>query len=783
MRYLLSEIAAVCGGRLCGRDMAVTSVSTDSRTYAADAGTLFVAINGVNHDAHDHIGDMYGRGVRAFMVERHCDLPDGCGAVEVADSVAAIQMLAAHRRSLYAGTVVAVSGSNGKTVVKEWIAQSVPPGVRLFRSPRSYNSQTGVALSLLMMDDDTDVAVIEAGISKPGEMARLERMIRPDAVVYTFVGDAHQENFRSMEEKIGEKLSLAQSARTIVYHSAYADVAAAIRERYPDRTLFDAASVEVRSQPDTASTRNAQEALALWKALGYVPGSIDFQPVEMRLELKQGIDGSVIVDDSYNSDINSLGLALDYLRSVAGGRRTVLVLSDILQSGLDDGGLYSRVAGMVSEAGIDEFVGVGERISRHRGLFAAGSRFYASTEELLSHIGDLDVSGAAVLIKGNRASAVERVSHRLELKSHTTVLEVNLQAMMRNINYFRGRLRPGVGLVAMVKASSYGAGDAEVAQMLQKQGMKYLAVAFADEGVVLRENGITMPILVLNADDASFDAMVAASLEPEIYGMRSFDAFVRAVRSRGLSRYPIHLKMDTGMHRLGFTEGEIPALLERLNGCGDTVRAASVFTHLCVADDPSQDDFTREQLRRFERMSVPFMSLPYPVLRHAAASAAMVRFPEAQYDMCRLGLGLYGFGYCHNDALEAVSTLRTRIVQIHRVARGESVGYGRAQYMERDSLIATVPVGYADGLDRHLGCGGWSMLVHGRPAPTVGRICMDSCMIDVTDIEGAAEGDEVTIFSPRRGNTAEDMAAALGTIPYEVLTSVSRRVKHIYVND
>lgn len=780
----MSEIAAICGGRLYGRDTAVSSVSVDSRAYAADAQTLFVAINGVNHDAHDYIGEMYARGVRAFMVERRCDMPDDCGAVEVADSVAAMQMLAAHRRSLYGGTVVAVSGSNGKTVVKEWIARSVPSGIRLFRSPRSYNSQTGVALSLLMMDDDTDVAVIEAGISKPGEMARLERMIRPDVVVYTFVGDAHQENFDSVEEKMEEKLLLARSARTIVYHSAYADVAAAIRRRYSDRMLFDAADVKVSPQPDAASTRNAQEAVTLWRALGHEPGNTDFQPVEMRLELKQGIDGSIVIDDSYNSDINSLGIALDYLRSVAGGRRTMFVLSDILQSGLDDDALYSRVANMVSEAGIGRFVGVGTRISRHRELFAAGSRFYPTTEELLSHIGELDVSGAAVLIKGNRASAVDRVSRHLELKSHTTVLEVNLQAMMRNINYFRARLRPGAGLVAMVKASSYGAGDAEVAQMLQKQGIRYLAVAFADEGVVLRESGITMPILVLNADDASFDAMVAASLEPEIYSMRSFDAFVKAVRSRGLGRYPIHLKMDTGMHRLGFSEEEIPALLERLKGCGDTVRAASVFTHLCAADDPSQDDFTRGQLRRFDRMSEAVVSsLPYPVLRHAAASAAMLRFPEAQYDMCRLGLGLYGFGYVHNDALEAVSTLRTRIVQIHRLARGESVGYGRAQYLDRDSLIATIPVGYADGLDRHLGCGGWSMLVHGEPAPTVGRICMDSCMIDVTDIAGVAEGDEVTIFSPRHGNTAEDMAAVLDTIPYEVLTSVSRRVKRIYVND
>jgi len=785
MNYLLSEISGICGGEFRGIDCTVRSVATDSRSYATGGGAMFVAMNGVNHDAHEYVRTMYDRGVRAFMVERDCDLPSDCGVVRVADSLAALQALAAHRRAQYRGTVVAVGGSNGKTMVKEWIAQCAPAGVRLFRSPRSYNSQLGVALSLLMTDDDTDVAVIEAGISQCGEMERLERMIRPDVVLFTSIGDAHQENFESLDRKIAEKLVLARSARTVIYHSAYPELSAAIRAAYADRNLIDAAETAVPTMPDTASARNAQIVAALFGTMGWgAPDFASLQPVAMRLEVKQGVNDSIIIDDTYNSDINSLSIALDCLRSAAGGRRTVLVLSDILQSGLSGETLYAQVAAMVAEASVGLFVGVGERISEYRSLFASGSLFYASTEDLLARIGEIDIAGAAVLIKGNRACAFERISHRLELKCHTTVLEVNLQAMARNINYFRERMHSGAGLVAMVKASGYGSGDAEVARMLQKQGAAYLAVAFADEGVLLRESGITMPIVVLNADDASFDVMVAHSLEPEIYSERSLAAFVREVESAGGREYPIHIKFDTGMHRLGFSEREIGHLLDLIDGCGDTVRVASVFTHLCVADDPSQDEFTRLQLARFERMSRAVDEhLPYRVLRHAEASAAIVRFPDSQYDMCRLGIGMYGFGYEHNDSLEMVSTLRTRIVQIHELDSGETVGYGRAQTLSRHSLIATIPVGYADGLDRHLGCGGWSMLVHGEPAPTVGRICMDSCMIDVTDIGGVAEGDEVVIFSPQRGNTPEDMARRLDTIPYEILTSVSKRVKRVYINE
>jgi alanine racemase len=416
--------------------------------------------------------------------------------------------------------------------------------------------------------------------------------------------------------------------------------------------------------------------------------------------------------------------------------------------------------------------------------FAESSLFFISTEEALSNIVALNVENRAILIKGNRASRLERLSHRLEQHSHTTILEVNLQAMTRNINHFRAKIGSATRLVAMVKASSYGAGEVEVAKMLQKQGISYLAVAFADEGVALREGGITMPIVVLNADDASFDTMIAHSLEPEIYSFRSLASFVQAVERAGEINYPIHLKIDSGMHRLGFMREDIAELNIMLARVAQSVRVASIFTHLCVADDSSQDDFSYQQIDEYDTISTAIMeSLPYRPLRHAAASEAMIRFAKARFDMCRLGIGLYGFSATEGEALEPVSTLRTRIVQIRTLHEGNTVGYGRNGKIERESRIATIPVGYADGLNRLLGNGAWEVIVGGKRAKTIGNICMDSCMVDITDIEGVKEGDEVTIFSAERGNTAADMAAVLGTIPYEVLTSVAKRVKRVYINE
>ena len=789
MKYLLSQIAAITGGVFSGCDREVQSVVTDSRSLTCElaTGPMFVAMRGANHDSHDYIREMCGRGVRAFLVERPVEPAEGCGYVVVENAIDALQSLAAYHRARFRGTVVGITGSNGKTVIKEWLAEELPAGMKCYRSPKSYNSQLGVPLSVLMLEGDEQLAIFEAGISKPGEMERLERIIRPDVVVFTSIGDAHQENFLNLEQKCLEKMTLARSASKIVYHSYYEPLGRLIASHFAERKLYDAAAYPRIPESvigNEASRRNAQIVEAFCAAMEFPAPSFASAPeVAMRLEVKEGINDSVLINDAYNLDLNSLALALDYLHNVALGRRCTLILSDIAQSGLSDEELYSRVAGMVARAGVDCLVGIGSRLRRHAALFDCAKEFYASTDECIARLSRQAVAGRAVLLKGARDFRFEKLAHALSRKSHTTVLEVDLDAMIHNLNYFRAKLRPGVKLVAMVKAASYGAGDFEVAQMLQHQGVDYLAVAFADEGVLLRERGITMPIVVLNADADSFDLMIANRLEPEIYSFRSLEDFAAAVAHAGESRFPIHVKLDTGMHRLGFVEEELPRLCERLRDCGQ-VRVASIFSHLNCADMPEEDAYTRAQIARYDRMSTRLVgALPYPVIRHTANSAAIERFPEAQYDMCRLGLGLYGFGWQHNPSLRPVSTLRTRIVAIKHLAAGETVGYGRAGRLTRPSVTATIPVGYADGLDRHLGCGRWSVLVAGSPAPIVGRVCMDSCMIDITEIAGVEEGDEVTIFSPEAGNDLETMARVLDTIPYEIMTSVSSRVKRIYLKE
>ena len=772
MNYKLSQIAAIVGGRFSGEECDVRSVVTDSRSLSCELGCnpIFVAMCGANHDSHDFIPQMYARGVRAFLVERPVEAMPGCGYLLVRNAIAALQSLAAYHRARFKGTVVGITGSNGKTVIKEWIAEELPAGMKCYRSPKSYNSQLGVPLSVLMIEGDEQLALIEAGISKPGEMERLERIIRPDAVIFTSIGDAHQENFLNLEQKCLEKMVLAHRARVIIYHSYYEPLGRLIASRFAGRKLFDAAAAPQLPEAvigNEASRRNAQIVEAFCTAMGYPAPSFSAAPeVAMRLEVKEGINDSVLINDAYNLDLNSLALALDYLHSVALTRRRTLVLSDIAQSGLSDDELYGRVAGMVSRAGIDTLIGIGPKLKRYGALFDCDKAFYASTDECIARIGRRAVAGRAVLLKGARDYRFEKLAHALAHKSHTTVLEVDLDAMIHNLNYFRSKLDFRTKLVAMVKAGSYGAGDFEVAQMLQHQGVDYLAVAFADEGVLLRERGITMPIVVLNADADSFDLMIANRLEPEIYSFRSLDDFVQAVNHAGETRYPIHIKLDTGMHRLGFMEGEIDRLCETLQGLS-AVKVASVFSHL-----------------NCDRMSTRLVeALPYAVIRHTANSAAIERFPEAQFDMCRLGLGLYGFGWQHNPALRPVSALKTRIVQIKHLEAGDAVGYGRAGRLTRPTVTATVPIGYADGLDRHLGCGRWSMLVAGQPAPIVGRVCMDSCMIDITDIPGVAEGDEAVVFSAVAGNDLETMAGVLGTIPYEIMTSVSGRVKRIYLKE
>ncbi len=789
MNYRLSQIAAITGGRLCGTDHEVHSVVTDSRSLSCELGAapLFVAMHGAHHDSHQFIDEMIGRGVHAFLIEEPTNLPEGCGCVVVKNAIDALQHWAAYHRALFRGTVVGITGSNGKTVIKEWIAEELPATVKHYRSPKSYNSQLGVPLSVLMLEGDEELAIFEAGISELGEMERLERIIRPDVVVFTSLGDAHQEHFTNLGQKAQEKMILARSARKIIFHSYYEPLATLIRDRYADRRLFDAATAEAPAAElvgGEASRRNAQLIETFLQAMGYPASSFSTVPqVAMRLEVKDGIHHSLLVNDAYNLDINSLALALDYLHTVAGDRRKVLILSDIVQSGLADESLYRRVAQMVERAGVELLIGIGEHITRHAACFACEQLFYPTTDACIARLSRRLLTDAAVLLKGARTFRFEKLAHALSEKSHTTVLEINLDAMRQNLNYFRAQIGDRSRLVAMVKASSYGTGDYEVAQLLQHEGVAYLAVAFTDEGVRLREQGITMPIVVLNADADSFEQMIAYRLEPEIYSLHSLATFAEAVAHSGDEHYPIHLKLDTGMHRLGFVEEELPQLIERLHAASE-VRVATIFTHLCCADMPDEDPFTRQQIARFEQMSSRLTAaLDYPVRRHVAASAAMLRFPESRYELCRLGIGLYGFGEAEAGALTPVATLKSRIVQLKQLAAGESVGYGREGRLLRDTRTATVPIGYADGLDRKLGCGRWAMRIRGVEAPIVGRICMDSCMIDVTAVEGVKEGDEVEIFSTEAGHDAAAMAAVLDTIPYEVLTSISTRVKRIYIKE
>lgn len=784
MNYLLSEIAQIVGGKHCGEDLRVRSIATDSRSVVSTEEVVFAAIDGKNHDGHQFVERMVERGVEAFIVERDMPLPSKrCGMVVVESTLHALQRLATYHRAKFAGRVVAITGSNGKTIVKEWAARSMPEEIHSFASPKSYNSQLGVALSLLMLEGSEVVAFIEAGISHPGEMERLEAMIKPEIVVITSIGDAHSANFESEAQKIDEKLCIAKDARTIIYSSEYPTLAKRIKELYADRELIDSSteSDDYDLELSDALSVDAMHVSALMRKLGYsVDDAIFSANVSMRLELKEGIDNSMIIDDSYNSDINSVVVALDALHLQSMGRRRVAVVSDIRQSGISNEVLYGRIADAVHRAGVDHFIGVGENISQCASLFDRGSSFYHSTDELIENFARERWADSVILLKGSRDSRFERVTRLLERRTHTTTLEVDLAAMKKNLNYFRSHLPQHHPLVAMVKAGSYGTGDVDVARMLQHEGVKYLAVAFADEGVLLRSKGITMPIVVLNADQDSFDVMIAHDLEPEIYSFHSLDAFRRAAQHVQRQNYPIHIKLDTGMHRLGFMEDDID-LLGRALHHDPTLRIATIFSHLSCADMPEEDEFTLGQIERFDYMSAQLIEwLDYTPLRHIANSAAIVRFPYAAFEMCRLGLGLYGFGFEHNDALIPVATLSTRIVQIKSLAKGESVGYGRSARLERETITATIPVGYADGLDRHLGGGRWSVRINGKSAPIIGRVCMDSAMIDITDIEGVEVGDKVTIFGTERGNTLEDMAHVLDTITYEIMTSISSRVKRIY---
>ena len=820
MSYSIETIAQLIGARRVGTyEGEVKWLLTDSRSLGFPEETLFFALVTGRSDGHRYIVDLYGRGVRHFVVsvcptsEELQAMPEANFLV-VDDTLVALQLLAEKHRGQYQIPVVGITGSNGKTVVKEWLSQLLGNDLRVARSPRSYNSQIGVPLSVWQMDEHTEVALIEAGISQHNEMKRLRSIIRPTIGVLTNIGGAHQENFSSLQDKCMEKLDLFRDCEIIIYNGDDKEVCESVdrslqsaREiawsrRNAEKPLYISAvetaersttiSYSYLGMPgqytipftDDASVENSIHCLAVCLYLRLSPEKISermqcLEPVAMRLEVKEGKNGCTLINDSYNSDIASLDIALDFMarRPEREGRERVLILSDLLQTGQNSRSLYRKVAELVESRGVERIIGIGPDLTSSASRFNIKKSFYTTTEEFLQSDEIQELRRSLILIKGSRSYGFERIAEQLTLKVHETTLEIDLGAMVDNLNYYRSMMAPTVKTVCMVKAFAYGAGFYEIAKTLQDHRVDYLAVAVADEGEQLRKAGITANILVMNPELTAFKTIFENNLEPEIYSFTLLEEMIRACEREGYMHYPVHIKIDTGMSRLGFRPDEMSRLVERLQG-QTAVIPRSVFSHLAGSDSSEFDAFTHQQAARFVEAATALQSaFPHKILRHICNSAGIERFPEYHFDMVRLGLGLYGISPVDNRLIHPIGTLRSTILQIHDVSETETVGYSRRGKLTRPSRIASVPIGYADGLDRHLGNGRGYCIVNGKQAPYVGNICMDVCMIDVTDIP-CHEGDSVEIFGSQLPVT--QLAQWLGTIPYEVMTGISTRVRRVY---
>ena len=802
--------------RVFSPEYEVRHLLTDSRRLVEPEGTVFFAIVTNRNSGVNYIPAMYEAGVRSFVVPTDCEINyEDVNVWYVGDVVDALQAIAAWHRAQYDMPVIGITGSNGKTIVKDWLVQLLSQEGRVASSPKSYNSQIGVPLSVWQMDGDDRLAVFEAGISEAGEMTRLERVIKPTIGIFTNIGQAHDENFLTRGQKIAEKLQLFTHCETLVYCSDHKDIHSAVSgiESFRHVNLYTwgsspecnlqvlSSNVDDRNtvfslvahdkEPftvtipfvDRASQENALHCVATMLLLGYDTAVVasrmqTLAPVEMRMEMNEAIGNCLLINDSYSLDLNSLTIALDYLAHVRQYHNKTLILSDLLQTGIPDRELYSQVASLVTLKGITRLIGIGEAISRCRDCFSGfDAEFYQSTQEFIDGYNFSLFANQSILLKGARPFAFERIAKLLQRKNHGTVMEVNLDALVHNLNYYRSRLAPATKLMAMVKASSYGAGRVEVASSLQFNHVDYLTVAYADEGVELRRGGITLPIMVMNPEEASFDDIIRYRLEPDIYSFRILDLFAERLRLVETEPYPIHVEFDTGMHRLGFVGGDRPRLDSRLAELAALLKVQSVFTHLACADDPEMDDFTRRQISLFRQWSDGMSGL-----KHILNSSGITRFPEAQMDMVRLGIGLYGISPEPDvqASIRQVSRLVSRISQIKDIPAGDTVGYNGRWHAIRDSRIAIVPMGYADGMHRGLGYCRGRVLVGKQEAPIIGSVCMDMCFVDVTDIP-CVEGDRVVIFG--EGDLLQRNAAAADTIAYELLTAVSPRVKRIYYHE
>lgn len=825
MSYTIDLVAEQMGARRIGTtDATIDWLLTDSRSLCFPEESLFFALQSKRNSGARYIPELYDRGVRNFVVtaEEYEQLGgrewNDVNWLVVGNTLKALQKLAEQHRNRFQIPVIGITGSNGKTIVKEWLYQLLSPDRIIARSPRSYNSQIGVPLSVWQLNEQTDLGVFEAGISEMGEMKALQTIIRPTIGILTNIGGAHQENFFSLQEKCMEKLTLFKDCDVLIYDadnelisncvakSMFTAREIAWSRKDAERPLF-IRKIEKREDHtyiayrylemdndfvipfiDDAAIENALHVLAASLYLMLPAEQITsrmamLEPVAMRLEVKEGKRGCVLINDSYNSDLASLDIALDFLvrRSEAKGRmKRTLILSDILETGQSMSVLYNRVSQLLASRKIDKIIGVGPAISSCAGCFEVEKYFFPDTESFLHSKVIQQLQNEVILVKGSRAFHFDFVSEELALKVHETILEVNLGAMVDNLNYYRSLLRPETKMVCMVKASAYGAGSYEIAKTLQEHRVDYLAVAVADEGAELRKAGITSSIIIMDPELTTFKTLFDYKLEPEVYNFHLLDALIKEAEKEGVTNFPVHIKLDTGMHRLGFGEEDIPQLIQRLKN-QDAIIPRSVFSHFVGSDSAQFDAFTRHQIDIFTRGAEQIQdAFSHKILRHICNTAGIERFPDAQFDMVRLGLGLYGINPVNNEIMHNVSTLRTTILQIRDVPADDTVGYSRKGVLHRPSRIAAIPIGYADGLNRHLGCGHAYCLVNGKKAPYVGNICMDVCMVDVTGID-CKEGDKVEIFGDHLPITV--LSDVLQTIPYEILTGISSRVKRIYYQD
>jgi len=814
MNFILRDIFKIIHAKWIGEsnEMPISHISIDSRSLQNGQKTLFFALSGPNNNAHNYIEELIDVGVLNFVVTHIPDEVRGqANFLVVENTLDALQQFAAYYRNLYNFPIIGITGSNGKTIVKEWLNFLLSPDFNIIRSPKSYNSQVGVPLSVISINEKHNLGIFEAGISTVNEMEKLEKIIKPTIGLLTNIGSAHDEGFSNIGEKMKQKLKLFSDVEVLILHKSKT-VETFINPKiktfswsckYENADVFivkkvivDKTSLQVKFNNDEfeikipflddASVENAIQCMMVLLHFGYDPKVIENRmsllfPVEMRLKVKNGINNTTIIDDSYSSDFQSLKIALDFLESQKLYKKKTLILSDIFQSGLSNEELYSNVSQLVIANKVHRIIGIGETISQFKNKFLNCSTF-ATTNDFIAAFDSLSFGNESILIKGARHFRFEEIVALLEEKTHETVLEINLNAISHNLNFYKSKLKPETKLMVMVKAFGYGNGGFEIAKLLEHHKIDYLGVAFADEGISLKNAGITMPIMVLNPENTSFPAIIQHALEPEIYSIKGLNAFLKIAAQKKLENYPIHIKLDTGMHRLGFEQNTIAELIFTLKE-NKSVKVKSILSHMATSDELLHKDFALSQIDLFEKLSSKLISeLKIKPIRHILNTSGISNFPQAQYDMVRLGIGLYGVSNDSEEqkSLENVGTLKSIISQIRTIPAGDSVGYGRRFMAEKPTKIATIPIGYADGISRHWGNEVGFVTINNKKAKIVGSICMDMLMVDVTEIK-CKEGDPAIIFG--ESPTVTFIANQLKTIPYEILTSISQRVKRVFYRE